>query len=398
MLLLWTKYPRRRRRRSKIMLPTLRTGIQMRLLAEDSCWMDLHPLRFSLFRDSRKRMAIDIDPDPMGSYEQRLKYALVEGYYRGLQDFMSKNYNYEQYIVPFGAYCGKRLHQVRDKPWLESFVDTLTNHLEYPLFCQAVQLWLYNPRHDEVYRDIGENLEQSHARDDRDLTREHESDNDADDSSNSMDEFIDHDTDRVDEEDEDENEAEESSTIDDEDIAAEIFMKEEDGDAEMVKGEDDPHAREEQYEDEDIESEFESEYDKNVFKTPTKKHKARSNVIYSDEEDEKDLAPSQCSQHSAGPTANDDQDMSPSKYPSDSEQEDNVVMPPPSTGDYARRRMLKSDRESEGECTYIEEEEEDLPQLSPNEPFKSPRKRGRRRKLVVSDNEYETRFKEEPFD
>jgi hypothetical protein len=80
---------------------------------------------------------------------------------------------YDRFLVPFGkTYRGKEIRQCRDKPWLlwtmdqrklvEKVMYTLSNStladfmfFQYPVFFQAAQNWVDNPRKYEVTRDVG---------------------------------------------------------------------------------------------------------------------------------------------------------------------------------------------------------------------------------------------------
>ncbi|KAJ3754276.1 hypothetical protein EV360DRAFT_86995 [Lentinula raphanica] len=99
---------------------------------------------------------------------QRFRSAL-DKYYKGLENYMHQWHNYENFIVPFGrTYRGLRISQVRDKEWFR-WIQWKDDLKEYRLFYSAVQLWLRNPRHYELNRDLGDRLSRTEYDDDLDL-------------------------------------------------------------------------------------------------------------------------------------------------------------------------------------------------------------------------------------
>ncbi|KAJ3771539.1 hypothetical protein FB446DRAFT_740005 [Lentinula raphanica] len=99
---------------------------------------------------------------------QRFRSAL-DKYYQGLENYMHQWHNYENFIVPFGrTYRGLRISQVRDKEWFR-WIQWKDDLKEYRLFYSAVQLWLRNPRHYELNRDLGDRLSRTEYDDDLDL-------------------------------------------------------------------------------------------------------------------------------------------------------------------------------------------------------------------------------------
>ncbi|KAF8805522.1 hypothetical protein BYT27DRAFT_6664277 [Phlegmacium glaucopus] len=81
--------------------------------------------------------------------------------------------NYADFIVPFGQkHRGKTIRQCRDKGWFEWVCTQCQLREKCEVFITAVQLWLANPRHQGVKRDIGELLDASKYEDDLDLKLE----------------------------------------------------------------------------------------------------------------------------------------------------------------------------------------------------------------------------------
>ncbi|KAF9462490.1 hypothetical protein BDZ94DRAFT_1322499 [Collybia nuda] len=89
-------------------------------------------------------------------------------YLNGVTDFTKKHYS--DFIVPFGnKHQGQTIAQCRDKPWFEWLTQIQDLRDKYPYFLRAVDLWLDNPGHQEVHRDIGELLDASKYKDDLEL-------------------------------------------------------------------------------------------------------------------------------------------------------------------------------------------------------------------------------------
>ncbi|EAU90734.1 hypothetical protein CC1G_04003 [Coprinopsis cinerea okayama7 len=104
---------------------------------------------------------------------KNLKFALTfrkafEAYDKGLRNWIQELGGYGDILVPIGkTYKGLPLKECRDKEWMEWLMEKMTPAYkeDHEIFFLAIKVWLENPNHQGVKRDVGESLAKSRFRD-----------------------------------------------------------------------------------------------------------------------------------------------------------------------------------------------------------------------------------------